>query len=413
MIGLFAGYWASNLDHIADHEVWGTFGDFFGGVYGTIFTLISVILMYVTFKSQRELTRNSDRIQQDIARAANEAQEKLSERANDFQRELTHTSNEQAERQRFNDLFFELLKLYKSSIAELGLGYIEEGECLPCGCGFLDAEMDKMMCSFNPSDTYGTSVRMGAYRYIKFYLENASILAPVFRTLYRLMELIDKAEIKDDDKLLYGKIVRAQLRESELFFLRYNCMTQYGDNFIEYVNKYRLLKHLPVMSLLEFKKFRVLLENNQGIYLTLNLIARTIWRTLRKVTIGEIRRSSIIQIGEISQRYSLSADMSSLNTTVLNLRINPHKRYTKPDLKPLSRLEYKDLAKLLENLLSEIYRYSNFRRYNKEEPAFSLRSDFNASTPGLVHIWASLSMSEPLRLTHPAWDERYGIINKS
>ena len=51
-----------------DPEIWGQFGDFVGGTLGVIFSLISVMLVVWTFKTQ----------------------------------------NETAETQRFNDLFFEL-----------------------------------------------------------------------------------------------------------------------------------------------------------------------------------------------------------------------------------------------------------------------------------------------------------------
>lgn len=56
-----------------DTTIWGQFGDFIGGTLGTIFSLISVMLVVWTFKTQ----------------------------------------NKTSETQRFNDLFFELIKLYQ------------------------------------------------------------------------------------------------------------------------------------------------------------------------------------------------------------------------------------------------------------------------------------------------------------
>lgn len=62
-----------------DTTIWGQFGDFIGGTLGVIFSLISVMLVVWTFKTQ----------------------------------------NKTAETQRFNDLFFELLRLYQEQEKEL------------------------------------------------------------------------------------------------------------------------------------------------------------------------------------------------------------------------------------------------------------------------------------------------------
>lgn len=40
-------------DYIIDNSLWGTFGDFVGGVLGTTFTVISVLLVVKTFIHQQ------------------------------------------------------------------------------------------------------------------------------------------------------------------------------------------------------------------------------------------------------------------------------------------------------------------------------------------------------------------------
>lgn len=78
-----------NNKYIVDNELLGTYGDFVGGVLGTIFALISVLIMIRTFNQQRNVTIKNQ---------------------------------EQLENQRFNELFFELLHLYQTEVSEL------------CGC---------------------------------------------------------------------------------------------------------------------------------------------------------------------------------------------------------------------------------------------------------------------------------------
>ena len=64
-------------EYVVNHELLGTYGDFIGGVLGTIFALISTLILIRTFNQQRAVTEKN---------------------------------KEQIENQRFNDLFFELLR---------------------------------------------------------------------------------------------------------------------------------------------------------------------------------------------------------------------------------------------------------------------------------------------------------------
>ena len=72
-------HWFDN-EYVVNHELLGTYGDFIGGVLGTIFALISILILIRTFNQQRAVTEKN---------------------------------KEQIENQRFNDLLFELLRLYQ------------------------------------------------------------------------------------------------------------------------------------------------------------------------------------------------------------------------------------------------------------------------------------------------------------
>lgn len=79
--------------------------------------------------------------------------------------------------------------------------------------------------------------------YVSFYIQHKNQVAHYFRTLYRIFCFIDNSELKEREKVEYAKIMRAQLSESELFFLYYNAFTSYGYNFQYIINKYNLIKH--------------------------------------------------------------------------------------------------------------------------------------------------------------------------
>ena len=115
--------------------------------------------------------------------------------------------------------------------------------------------------------------------YMLFFIENSTKMGAYFRTLYRIYDLIDSSSINEKIKKNYLKIMRAQLTESELFFVRYNAMTYYGYNFIYYINKYHILKHLPAFELLEFKDWWSTLDRVER--MGINIIYDSINRLIR------------------------------------------------------------------------------------------------------------------------------------
>ena len=80
-------------------------------------------------------------------------------------------------------------------------------------------------------------------RYQLFFRQKSPHLSHYFRTLYRLLAFIHTSSITN--KKLYGKIVRAQLSDHELMFLFYNGLSWMGKKMNQFVYEYALLKHLP------------------------------------------------------------------------------------------------------------------------------------------------------------------------
>lgn len=263
----------------------GLFGDFFGGVIGTILTFASVIILAKTFKQQERVT-NANLKQQDI--------------------------------QRFNDMFYELLRLYREQVESLsGEGdkevvykgkeffewykkdmqkniktqivelreeiidqIIKKGKELKLdGKTIITKSQQEVIFELEgeelTKDTLGQKIdyMLSTNKKIPdvndkiiddlcmdFYVKNRDKIAPYFRILYRILDLIDTSPLLEGseiDKQAYAKILRAQLTESELFFLRYNAQfNMYGEKLKNYLNRYNILKHLPVFELLEFQIFR-------------------------------------------------------------------------------------------------------------------------------------------------------------
>lgn len=341
-------------DYIVNHELLGTYGDFLGGVIGTLFAILAALLMFSTLKSQRELTTDSNKVQKEISEAAIKSQEKLAT-----------IQSKEAELQRFNSLFFELLSLFRSQREELNNSISEGGSSK----NYFDAKMKEIYDSFEPSTSYGKTDKKAAREYLTFYLEHASELAPIFRSLYRLMDLIENAEIEKDKKRQYAKIVRAQLGEGELFLLRYNATSEYGRKFIGYITKYNLLKHLPPMSLMEFKKYRMIMDiGGDNRSLAVNILIQKLRKAIYHRTIYRDDYDDLANVRiEKHSKYEVCIDMSDPTSTILTIKELINRQNTSSIFKAFLRFSQDDLKGFMNYVLKEIYGGANFKTFNKQE----------------------------------------------
>lgn len=221
------------------------------------------------------------------------------------------------------------------------------------------------------------------------------------------MDLIHNSPIQENEKKQYAKIIRAQLRESELFFLRYNAMTPYGEKFIEYINRYRLLKHLPIMSLLEMKPYREIMEKHkQDSYLSVNMIIHKAWKTIYTRTAFRKGHDNSLPIElERYGRYGLSVDLSNPTKTILRLTINPNVSNNHRNFVAFYSFTNDDFKDFLKAILQEIYQFSNFERYhNKKVNLLRFSSNVPSTIPFII-VDAEVQSSIPLRLSHSDWDK--------
>lgn len=342
LISIIFFCWKEELFYFSysiNSEKFGQFGDFFGGILGTIFALISVLLLINTFIQQRKITAENKVL---------------------------------VETQRFNDLFFELLKLYQSQTKELQeegkFNELEDGKPVLKHINynnkdFFDFEKRKVQELFTPQSSYKKSIREAKNSYSSFYLNNKSKLAIYFRTLYRIFDLIEKSNLLDESsKRHYSKIIRAQLTESELFFLRYNALTYSGVNFIFYLNRYNILKHLPHFELLEFKTWWTLLTKEER-----NSIDSLFFIIKDIIKESNLRLDDFkMQVPIPSVKYSiyiyLKAKRSDLlfEVKVISNTINTTNGYI-----GLDKFSNDKIQALLDCFIKEMVIYSNFNKFNK------------------------------------------------
>lgn len=343
-------------DSIIDNELFGQYGDFVGGVLGTLFALFSIILVVWTFRKQHE----------------------------------TSTI------QRFNDLFFELLKIYQEQIL-----YLNEKNRTVNGnryLNFFDDEKKQLQKSFVPENSFERNRNKILSDYMKFYVKYKNNLAICYRTLYRIYDLIDKSNMPESSKKNYLKIIRAQLTESELFFLRYNGMTYYGKGFVKYLNKYNVLKHLPTFELLEFKDWW-----GQGLDDEERTGIDIIFHSLRK-QITKIIFSKPNSLLLDSARYQIKIQPQSRSDIKLIFTININSINNFKEFSGFEKFTPKRIQALFDCYLKEIFIYSNFEDdnvNNKEELEFYsdkilFEKDMTVITSGVRN-----NANNPLKIKYP------------
>lgn len=328
-------HWFDN-EYVVNHELLGTYGDFIGGVLGTIFVLISILILIRTFNQQRAVTEKD---------------------------------KEQIENQRFNDLFFELLRLYQSEISELCGTIVRErgNEKITINYNnkdFFDFEKELLQRAFKPTTSYEGNIRGAINLYMLFYIKHRTKVAACFRTLYRIYDLLDNAKLKEKVKKNYLKIIRAQLTDSELFFIRYNGMTYYGDNFTKYINKYNILKHLPAFELLEFKDWWKDLNKTER--MGINIVFHNSTRLLRKILLRKGANMAFKPFDEHS-KYKFEIRTTSNYEVKIILQIDYSNVNRTMEYKGFEKFTVKKIQALLDCYLKEVFLYSNFDKFNNEE----------------------------------------------
>ena len=192
-------------------------------------------------------------------------------------------------------------------------------------------------------------------------------VAPVhFRILYRIFELIDKADISEIQRRDVAKIMRCQLSEEELFLLRYNCKSSYGAKMRIFVNRYNLQKHLPILSLLEFSPFRsTLIDDNQRNRLNTEL--SVIRKQVRNLFVKQDDEPKVFE-SVYSPRYQIIIEVSSDNKQ-FKIELIKNENYAASggatDIDTvLETMGHDMINQLLYDLVCEIFIYSNFSLYN-------------------------------------------------
>lgn len=217
---------------VSDTEARGLFGDKFGAINALFSALAFAGIIFTIFLQKRELKLQ---------------REEMEETRGEFIKQ-----NETLIHQKFENTFFQLLKLLNTNIDSIDLRNIETGIVKNTGrdcfkaiyrywTKFIKKEIDEL--SGNKKEINNISTDKALIMYSKIYNIYKSDLSHYFRTLYHIIKFVDQSDIVN--KKQYASILRAQLSSYEQILLFYNCLHSNGrEKFKPLIEKYSLLKNI-------------------------------------------------------------------------------------------------------------------------------------------------------------------------
>lgn len=264
---LFSIFGSWNYSWALDEGIIGQFGDFIGGFIGSLFSLAGVILFYVALKEQRrDIGINQENFKLQTAALEQQVLEFKDQKTEleetrkvyieqttlirvqtDLYRQQNKELKEQsqiAKNQQFDSSYFSYLTIfnnYKNSLNSLS----------ETGNYFWDIVLELREIEIIDNEIEKTLNKI-CDGYLAVFTRNRDKLSPYFKTLYRIMVLIDISNIDDHKKEEYFKFLRSQLSDVELLVLNYNYHTNLGIKVRGLIIKYNFLKHLNLFDKLEF-----------------------------------------------------------------------------------------------------------------------------------------------------------------
>jgi hypothetical protein len=216
----------------------GTFGDMFGSVNALFSGLAFAALIYTIFLQRRELKLHHQEIE-------------LTHKEVKAQVEQLQAQNATLNKQNFENTFFELLRLQNDITNSIDLN-AKEGRVIK-GRDCFEELYKKFSGLWNkrkPEHRGAAERERINGTYLAFYENYRPEIGHYFSNLYNVIKFVDTSDV--GHKKLYTNFVRAQLSSFELAMIFYSALTELdkGGKFKTLIEKYALLKSLPVSQLL-------------------------------------------------------------------------------------------------------------------------------------------------------------------
>ena len=210
-----------------EQEVFGQFGDYLGGVVGTLVSLFSLVYIYKTYRKQVEFSEH--------------------------EMELSY-------KQQFEASFFSLLQNHRSILLSLAYDKVKGNDFMnkvseELQVRLMDREYDLDSITYE-NRFHEEDIVCSIYEQV--YNIYGSQLGHYFRNLYHILSYVEHSSVKD--KKQYIDLVQGQLSNSELFVLFYDGLSRYGKK-----RMYPLLESYGLLENVNYSDFDYF-ARHQGIF---------------------------------------------------------------------------------------------------------------------------------------------------
>ncbi|MCQ2088366.1 MAG: hypothetical protein MJZ37_09955 [Bacilli bacterium] len=243
---------------ILNEEKVAQFGDFVGGVVGTIFAFVGVVLYYVALREQRKDI--------EINKGALETQMKaLNQQIKEFQAQTEELQETRKVYEEQTTLYREQTEFYKKQVDELSkqtaISKLEQFDSsfysfLTVFITFKESNKSEFSRIYDELIKKRYDSALDFTKTLEYFMvvygNNSNLLSQYFKTIYRIFSIIDNSSLGKVEKMQYAKILRSQLTNEELLILFYNYQTELGQKARFFITQYELLKHLNPLDKIEY-----------------------------------------------------------------------------------------------------------------------------------------------------------------
>ncbi|WP_095186108.1 putative phage abortive infection protein [Pseudomonas sp. Irchel 3H9] len=333
--------WKIDLDTSLqiDSAKFGTFGDFIGGVLGSIWSLCGVLIFYIALKEQRDdFKTNKDAFVKQAEALDLQIEEFRLQRDELYQsRQVFIEQSRTLKQQRMSSMYFSLIDLYRKIVDGLNEQCAEGNYFKTLRRSMLD---DFVWC-VNPDSCH----KKAKEHYVTLYYSRKEELSHYYKIIYRIFKVVDESDLDESDKFQYITILRSQLSENEMLAIYYNSQSRYGEQLYRFILRYNFLKHLPSISKPEFKgyltgqiNFSDLLGFNTTLFSVISEVIQKLEVSIRgedfeeeKVSFSIIEQNNITLSVRASELNEMQIDFSyplpSSEMQILNFNVEDFSSY--------------------------------------------------------------------------------------
>ena len=217
----------------------GQYGDFIGGVVGSLLALSASVLYYIALREQqKDVKINQESLNKQIQEFANQVEEQR------LSREIYKSQLKTMKLQQFESSFFSYFAIYQSISNDIFKNQQNS---------IIDRLREAICRNINQDvkiETLSHANSIAQETYLNFFVIYENQLSYYFRTLYRLIKQIDSSPLlSEQDKWYYSKIIRSQMSTDELYLNYYNSFSPFSTKNRALLYKYNFFCKKQVFSL--------------------------------------------------------------------------------------------------------------------------------------------------------------------